>query len=376
MRITSALKSSSTNHILLKRIINFTGKIYSSILSSMNHRARILMHVLILLMLILVPFNLFSAAGDVWEYSYLNISGTTPISENFSMNVGNTHFYFTDQPTDDQLSLSYGSHALVRDFTISFHYQKRSGDFLSHYLVDMGPGSSGLYTSRELVHTVTGEKINYNIYNSENQVIRDLEGAESADHVLYHNDLGNTFDGNLTFTLRIPADQITTPGIYEDTVQIGLWASKDGSNWRRFDTTRLRFRIEPAASAAIAIVAPGAAFDATEDFSMNFGTLSPGLPGAADAVVRATSSYSIFASSTHGGNMKHESVEEYIPYTFSFDGSTYPLSEGSETEVLSNAAPNNVEGDRYPILITIGDFDAWKPAGDYHDNITFRITSN
>jgi hypothetical protein len=327
-------------------------------------------------LLVVLSAGLLSASSEVWIHNYLGISGTSYTGEDFSYRMNNTIFHFTDYPDSDQLTFDYSTYEVNRDFVVSFYYQKRSGDFLYHYLLDMSSGSSGTSSSRRMVNTSTGGFLYYNLYTTDGTVVRDLSSAENEDQVLYLPDGGNTFDGTFEFSVRIPSNQTLSPGEYVDTIDIELWASEDGSNWRRFDTAQLNITVRPEAIAQIAIVRPGGSFDPSQPLSLDFGSLAPGVHRQAEAVVRASSSYSIYASSTYGGQLKHEQVNEFIPYIFSFDNAVYSLSSQEQTQVLSNAQPNNAEGDRYSIDITIGEFDAWKPAGDYTDNITFRITLN
>lgn len=327
-------------------------------------------------LLVVLSAGLLSASSEVWIHNYLGINGTSYVGEDFSYRMKNTIFNFTDYPDSSQLNFDYSTYEINRDFVVSFYYQKRSGDFLYHYLLDMSSGSSGTCTSRRMVNTTTGETIYYNLYTTQGTVIRDLASAENAQQVVYLANPGNTFDETFEFSVRIPSNQALSPGEYVDTIDIGVWASDDGSNWRRFDTAQLHVTVTPESIAQIAIVRPGGSFDPSQPLSLDFGTLEPGEPGKAEAVVRASSSYSIYASSTYGGQLKHEQVNEFIPYVFSFDNAVYSLSSQDQTQVLSNAQPNNAEGDRYSIDITISAFEAWKPAGDYTDNITFRITLN
>lgn len=332
--------------------------------------------VLTISLLLFLSAALSSAASEVWIHNYLGISGTSYREEDSSLSIGQTIFHFTDYPSKEQLAFDYSTYAIDADFTVSFYYQKKNGDSLYHYLLDMSPGSSGTCTSRRMVNTTTGDIIYYNLYTTQGTVIRDLSSAENAQQVVYLANPGNTFDETFEFSLRIPSNQTLSPGDYVDMINIGVWASDDGSNWRRFDSKQLRITVTPEEIAQIAIVRPGGSFDPSQSLPLDFGTLAPGVSRQAEAVVKASSSYSIYVTSTNGGQMKHQQVNEFIPYVFSFDNAVYPLSSQEQIQVLSNAQPNNAEGDRYPIDITIGEFDAWKPAGDYTDNIIFRVTLN
>lgn len=351
-------------------------------------RIRLALTVYLLLMLI-IPLQGVSAADETsssWIYNPLGdlgnqgAPGTSP--DQGLLGSYNTTLEILNYPSDAQMTLEYSSgHDFQQSHQISLHYQRKGGTEYGFFVLGMSSGNSGTSAARELINPGSpGQPLGYNIYNSSDRIIRSLGEAEYLQDMLYyipqHNNEYNNFDTDVEFTLIIPADQGTSPGTYQDMVTLKLWASEDRVNWYLYDTVTIVITVNPSVAVDLAIVDSGGSFSAGGGYTMGFDPLVPGAMKHADVIVRATTSYSVYALSENGGEMVHEQfTDEGIGYTFTFGGTQFSLASETPVPLFEHVEPNNLEGDRYPVTITIGDF-GWKPAGKYSDNITFEVTAN
>jgi hypothetical protein len=176
----------------------------------------------------------------------------------------------------------------------------------------------------------------------------------------------------LPFYLQVTPNQFLPAGTYTDSIDLNVYTP--GSDQSE---DSIPVDIEVLVSQFVGLnVGDINVFDPQYQggYGMDFETLQSFVSLSTNVVALANSPCTISASSANNGSMKHESLDEYIPYQFSFAQASVDLS-GSQTNqvvVLGSTNITSSTGDVYQISVEIGQFD-WKPVGDYHDTISFEI---
>ncbi len=291
--------------------------------------------------------------------------------------------YNTTQGSDTimvQRELSYSS---------SSHHSPPSHDFLKKDLsLTFSSGNSGSVNNRYLVKTGGTDKLYYNIYDNftDYHILKDHAHYSGPDDVLVYNfkkirvknGKSKTQEKTQSFYIEILDGQYVPSGSYSDTIKIDIYdeAGILALLEAPIDSKTMTITVEVSDTLGLCIVDVGGAYDpdSTTPYAMDFGTLEEGKSISAQAVALANTRYTISVSSTNGGKMKHESVDEYVPYTLFFNGD--PITIGTTaTQLIVNAPPSSISGTAHDLTVTIGTL-SWLPSGDYADNLIFEITSN
>jgi spore coat protein U-like protein len=249
--------------------------------------------------------------------------------------------------------------------------------------ITFSAGSSGQIEQRTLTHTeFPSHKLDYNIYRDPEatQILTDSVNAQNGYLLEYRFPRISVqrFQTQqqfavLPFYLQVTPNQFLRAGTYTDSIDLNVYTSGDSS----IEGAMLSIEIEVTVSQFVGInVGDINVFDPQYQggYGMDFETLQSYESLSTNVVALANVPYTIRASSANNGSMKHESLDEYIPYEFSFAQSLADLT-GSQTNpivVLESTDITSSTGDVYQIEVEIGYFD-WKPAGDYHDTISFEI---
>ncbi len=250
--------------------------------------------------------------------------------------------------------------------------------------VTMSAGISGTVYDRELVHTNGTDILHYNIYDNtiDYNILKDPANNNGPDDVLYYifpsvyvprwSTVQQTKTHN--FIIEIPDGQFVPAGTYTDDIELRLYRNGAILN---SETTDMTISVDVEASVGLSIVDVGGLYNPTStSYTMDFGVLEEGESMSAQAVARSNTSYSISVSSQNGGQMKHDTVPEYVPYNLTFDGSSVNFGGSSApVNIITNAPPTTATGTSYPIDVVIESF-GWIQSGLYSDNLTFEITSN
>jgi spore coat protein U-like protein len=249
-------------------------------------------------------------------------------------------------------------------------------------VITFSAGSSGQVEQRTLTHTdFPSQQLDYNIYRDPEatQILTDSVNAQNGYLLEYQFPRISVqrFQTQqqlavLPFYLQVTPNQFLRAGTYTDSIDLNVYTP--GSNQSE-DT--IPIDIEVTVSQFVGInVGDINVFDPQYQggYGMDFETLQSYESLSTNVVALANVPYTIRASSANNGSMKHESLDEYIPYEFSFAQSLADLT-GSQTNpivVLESTDITSSTGDVYQIEVEIGYFD-WKPAGDYQDTISFEI---
>lgn len=312
---------------------------------------------------------------------------------------------FTDLPRSIEVPYT-GSFGHTEPLTVGFATRRGNTYQFDQVVIGISAGQSGSFAPRYMFRNMgSGQphKLAYHLYKefwTFNFFLYDLYSYR-----WFYTDLlwtseydQETFSDSIKYYLHLPAGQDIPSGNYRDTLTYELWGRVSnyyeypdfkeeffegseyyGRGWRCFDSEQVRLKTRGEQYVDLVIVPEGGAYEeAQEHYAMDFGTLEPGNDsGCCDALIRASVGYTITAYSYGEGKLRHEnnSVSERIPYTLLFADREVDLSGGRVEVYNRSQAPSGLE-DRYPVVVEIGFFDSWIPAGDYHDSISFEITAN
>ncbi len=259
--------------------------------------------------------------------------------------------------------------------------------------IQFSRGSSSTFDPRTM--SLNGVALNYNLYDTTNPygILMNRANGTSWDNfiTLDTNGLTGSFVENFSFDIKIPAGQSVLNGTYTDSKKITIklfgflgpnapshtpFSLATAKKAKLLDSQKRTIKATAAFEFKLSLVARNAAFDFTSStYNLDFGILDPSESLEADLIIDSHESYSINVTSAQGNKMKHTLVNEYVDYSFSFDGSPITLAAGVSTPLVTSAAASFTPGDRYPIDITVATIID-EPAGDYEDNLTFTITAN
>lgn len=255
--------------------------------------------------------------------------------------------------------------------------------------VTMSPGASGNFNNRTLTRLGGTETLSYNFYTNlgYSNIFKGPENEYSSVNILdfvFPNEGVQAWDtetqkATLTYYYKILGDQFVPAGTYTDTANLNVY--EDGGDDSR-NTLPVNITVNVQTFLGIKLSAGSEYGSGSSSAGLFFGTVSGGETDSINLIPRANVPYKVKAFSQNSGQMKHEAVDEYMPYTISVNGDP-PIDFSSATEanpVLIAESPTMTQniGDLYELDITIGSKAAlkWLPAGDYEDNISFLITTD
>lgn len=251
-------------------------------------------------------------------------------------------------------------------------------------IVVFSAGNSNDCLNRTAISTL-GYAIDYNIYltdsNTNHTPLKDASTYQSSPDGMVYDFPADYITSNqssnvtISYTLEIPEDQFVPVGIYTDTIDADLYKNNFSSSPEDSESILISITVEPSVN--ISIVDVGAGYNASAtSYSMDFGSLSEGEFLEADAVARANTTYSISIYSYNGSRMKHETVDEYVPYTLSVDNNSVNITTPmSPVNAVTNAPLTPSTGTAHLIKVIIDSY-GWVPSGDYEDNLVLEILGN
>ncbi|MEK2643851.1 spore coat protein U domain-containing protein [Bdellovibrio sp. BCCA] len=166
-------------------------------------------------------------------------------------------------------------------------------------------------------------------------------------------------------------------GNYTETITANLYRGTI-SSYTFVESRSISFNYNAPKRVDISLVATGAAFninDTTE--TMNFGTISSGASRSADVIVKYNAGYTLYASSANNGRLKHQTQNQYIPYSITFRGTSVNLntSSSSPVQVFREFGTSPASGLVIPVTATIGTVSV-SQTGTYQDTITLTVQSS
>jgi spore coat protein U-like protein len=222
-----------------------------------------------------------------------------------------------------------------------------------------------------------GATLRYQIYDSVNlqSVLKDLPQA-SANEVLAGSFERGKQRRRLRYAIAVPPNQYVPHGNYSERITVAAYEGTLSNHTRR-DSRSVRISTRIREAIQISLVPAGGTFDpARRTHFLHLGTLAEGKTGQVDLLVRNNTRYRIFFESANRGELRQvlSSGSGSVPYQLHVRGVPISLRERPE-EFPGSGALSTREGDRYPIVITVGTLERAE-AGLYHDHITITVKAH
>lgn len=234
------------------------------------------------------------------------------------------------------------------------------------FFITFSAGSNG----RKLVNP-GGEILSYGLYDSvhHSNSLKDLPSATISNVLTGKSKKGQSII-TLEYYFHVPYIKNSSPGLYNDTIQISLYAG-DLNNYTLKDTANVTFSAEVPSWVELYLHADSGSLS---NAVLDFGILQPGTSKSFHAEVLTNTPYDISITSEYLGAMKltDRNNEAYVPYALFHNGSLIPLESSS---IISNSARANNTGQFiHPFDIVIGETD-FAPSGEYADSLLFTISA-
>jgi hypothetical protein len=192
--------------------------------------------------------------------------------------------------------------------------------------------------------------------------------ASSAPTLFLDAPLSPDATGTIEYQIQIPRGQFAAPGLYDETVDLELYAVGYGDRIYGRPLHNVPLMISYKVRAVLAVNLRGGGFAAT----MSFGSLEPGEQRGVSIDVRGNSQYHLRVTSQNGGKLLltpgFPGPEWAIPYTFAINGNAI----GVPATLPSQSATRPESDAAYDLLVTVGEVGA-KRAGNYQDLITVEV---
>jgi spore coat protein U-like protein len=222
-----------------------------------------------------------------------------------------------------------------------------------------------------------GAALEYDIYGSSNlqNLLKDIPGA-STNEVLRGRFENGKQAGKLQFAIALPPGQFVPPGTYKDRITLTAYEGTLNQHiWRDAKSIQIMTRIDSAIQ--LSLVQSGGAFDPDRrGYFLDLGELSEGKTAQVDLLVRNNTGYAIVFESENRGMLRHQGAVESdsISYELEVRGIRMRLT-GKREQLDGVNEISSLQGDRYPIKITIGSTGDVS-AGTYRDNITITVRAD
>lgn len=173
---------------------------------------------------------------------------------------------------------------------------------------------------------------------------------------------------------------IVPAGTYSGTFTFRFYRGTPGANRTLRTSTNVTMTMTVPARGDLSIVNTNGSFDPGNtnldlDFTDVSGLVLANTAKSFDVVIKSNRTYNLAVSSPSQGYMVHQTnAGEKIPYSLTFDGTTYSLTTGSAT--LKTNQPWTSSGQaRFVCTIRTGVYDDFDlQPGLYRDSLTFTMT--
>jgi spore coat protein U-like protein len=222
-----------------------------------------------------------------------------------------------------------------------------------------------------------GAALRYQIYDSVNlqAVLKDLPHA-SASEVISGSFAKGEHRRRLQFAVAIPPNQFVPRGEYDDRITLTAYEGTLNSNTRR-DAKSIRVRTKIRSAVQLSLVPSGGGFDPGQRAQfLDLGELSEGKTAQVDLLVRNNTGYEIIFESENRGALKHLDATETSAIRYEMRVRGIPVTLTDKKDKLDGVSGvSALQGDRYPIQITIGALGQ-AMAGTYRDDITITVRAD
>lgn len=220
--------------------------------------------------------------------------------------------------------------------------------------------------------------VSYNIYSQVNlgNIVKDYPDAgpgEFLEGSVVQPNVNETIE--LYFSLPDIKSIFSTPaGVYTDVVPINIYRVRANGDIE-FQTARfVTISIQIPRHAELSLVPQNAPHDPQSTvYTMDFGTLQSHSEMAADLMIVGNVGFSVLMSSQNGSSLTNN--QDHVPYQIRVgQDSFFSLSPaGSTFQVAMRHTGTNLQGQRYPLRVRLGNVPSNLSTGTYQDVITITV---
>jgi spore coat protein U-like protein len=234
-------------------------------------------------------------------------------------------------------------------------------------------GGAGSYNRRG---SSAGNLLRYQLSSDigGSKVLKDVPDITSANDVIMVTLPGDTNPQTITYYFDIPFANATTPTLalaaaYTDNFSINAYEGTDPTAFVTPDaSTSVNVTINVPKIISLSMVDTGGVFDESATTkNINFGSVTPGQTSRFDLRIRTNAGYSVTASSSNAGKLKHSVANAFVPYTFYINSVLTDMS--GVTPAAVGATQTGLGGLGLPVKIVIGTLGALPMSGTYSDSI-------
>lgn len=249
------------------------------------------------------------------------------------------------------------------------------------YFIGFNKGWSQLSNSRAMYSW--NSYFPYEIYADSNHshVIREAGQQTSPSNFILGSFPSGTpqlKENTHTYYMKLLPDYLgVEAGYFTDVVTMILYEGNPSGSYRTLQAWNLVHTYNAQATAHLSLVDSGAPLNLNDtNQTLNFGVLSPGVSRGFDILTTYNTGYRLYASSLHGGRLKHQSGPQQISYSFKINGQTLSLTNSSNQpiKIAEGNGKSPSGGKRHNVLVTIGSFSQ-AVAGAYSDVVTLTVES-
>jgi spore coat protein U-like protein len=220
--------------------------------------------------------------------------------------------------------------------------------------------------------------ISYNIYTSVSggSILKDYGDAGPGEFLSGSASQVNT-PQDIEFFIRLPdiLSIFSTPaGVYTDVIPFNVYAVRNNGNIQ-FQTQRfMTVSINIPRYAELSLVSQNAPHDPDSTvYTMDFGQLQSNSVLAADLIVVGNVGFSVLMSSQNGSRLVNQQAN--VPYQIKVGQAPYlSLSPaGAHFQTAMRYSGTNVQGQRFPLRVRLGNVSSQLPTGLYQDTVTVTI---
>lgn len=282
---------------------------------------------------------------------------------NMSLQTGQTNIDFTNNLiVNPVLTVKANTNPGGCNFFITFDY-----------------GSSSSYLNRSMKANGDSWPFQVSKNSTGTMILRNFPDVAGNNDVLNGVLAARNNDQQVTvsyWAILDPSNPWLRFGNYSEVLTARLYRG-DLSNYSFVDSKSITFNYNAPKKVDISVVPSGGTFNinATTEI-LNFGTLSSGITRTCDVILKYNAGYILKASSLNEGRLKHQTLNQYIPYAISFRGINVNLNGSSNApiQVLRELGRSPASGLVIPVAATIGSFGGAQ-TGIYKDTITLTVQS-
>lgn len=268
----------------------------------------------------------------------------------------------------------------------SFKVQYGKNDYTPYFITFEGDGGGGY--QRILVQQGKGGNgvLSYQLYASSGMgnILKELPQASASNVIegMVEGDVKPRTQG-LNYYMVVFADQLATPGLYEDDVDLRLYKGTVDSPKEHVATRTVRYRVKVDKEAHLAVAVEGGTYVDANTHNLNFGQLEEGKTKDLALRIRSNTPCLLKVKSLNRGKLFHFAIDEAseamrprveVPYELNSNGTVLDLSTNRYVELTRVDSMTESSGIELLCQVIIGD-TANKFAGSYGDTLLVELVT-